>query len=98
MVRLIGDDDSLVRWHIAQPPQPVQLSGEPLFRVRSVDFEVGHPCARVDLESVCIQATAERVSLDVIEWIRQQGPGFRVTLGQLYSPVPPPTPPAPPPQ
>jgi hypothetical protein len=98
MVRLIGDDDSATRWHIGQPQQPVRLSGEPLFRVVSVSFEFGQCCARVDLESGCIQATAERVSLDVIEWIRQQVPGFRVTLGQLYSPVPPPTPPAPPPQ
>ena len=98
MVRLTGNDDSEIRWHIGQPPQPVQLSGEPLFRVVSVSFEFGHPCATVVLDSGCIQATAERVSLDVVEWIRQQGPGHRVALGQLYSPVPPLTPPALPPQ
>jgi hypothetical protein len=98
MVRLIGDDDSEICRHMGQPPQPVQLSGEPLFRVVSVNFEFGHPCATVVLDSVCIQATAERVSLDVVEWLRQQGPEHRVTLSQLYSPVPPLTPPALPPR
>ena len=98
MFRLIGDDDSWSRFQIGQPPQPVQLTGEPLFRVVSVNFEVGRPCATVVLDSGCIQATAERVSLDVVDWLRQQGHGHRVTLGQLYSPVPLPTSPALPPQ
>ena len=73
MDRLIGDDDSWSRSQIGQPPQPVQLTGEPLFRVVSVNFAIGHPCARVVLDSAWIQATAERVSLDVVEWLRQQG-------------------------
>ena len=88
MVRLIGDDDSATRWHIGQPPQPVQLSGEPLFRVRSVDFEAGSPCATLRLDCGYIDVTAERVSMEVVDWLRLQGPNQRVTLGQLYSPVP----------
>jgi hypothetical protein len=88
MVRLIGDDDSSIRWHIAQPPQPVQLSGQPLFRVRSVDFEVGSSCATLRLDCGYIDVTAERVSIEVVDWLRLQGPDQRVTLGQLYSPVP----------
>ncbi len=88
MDRLIGDDDSAIRWHIGQPQQPVRLSGEPLFRVRSVDFAFGAPCATLRLDCGCIDVTAEHVSMEVVQWLRLQGPDQRVTLGQLYSPVP----------
>ena len=57
-------------------------------RVRSVDFAPGDPCATLRLDCGCIDVTAERVSMEVVQWIRLQGPNQRVTLGQLYSPVP----------
>jgi hypothetical protein len=87
MVRFIGDDDSATRWHIGQPQQPVRLSGEPLFRVRSVSYEAGG-LATLVLENGFMSVTAERVSLATCDWLRSRGPEQHITLGQLYSPVP----------
>jgi hypothetical protein len=72
-----------------RPPEPpMQLTGEPLFRITGVTYLVGARHATVELECAFISATAEHVSVDVVRWLEAQGPNHRVTLGQLYSPLP----------
>jgi hypothetical protein len=80
--------DPIPRWARFPQELPVQLTGEPLFQIRSVSLELGSLLATVGLSSGFITATAERVPVDVVHWHKDQGPDHRVTLSQLYSPVP----------